>query len=210
LVASLKHLDGSPLFFTDGNRGSGYGMKYECKKAVQSPFSDGLPRSDAIATSEWNEVSEKWRVKDRSGTPSSRRVCISSIYSKKTLTSFFLLFLLLLLFLLFFQVNPTVRSGKDNDSIVSASSTMIESMLQDEALSLPWKKCPFPIPKDRKGRDMYDAPPSPPKPSKTSNRIKKSKNKNDNNASRISAALESPLRGGRAGEFILDIIVYSI
>lgn len=47
-------------------------------------------------------------------------------------------------------------------------------------MMLPWRRAPFPIPKDLKGNDMYEPPPSPPSPPRKSvEKAKKNQRKID-------------------------------
>lgn len=65
--------------------------------------------------------------------------------------------------------NQTTGSGTLNTSIASAATYVPE----DDPTDLPWNRCPNPIPKDRKGKEMYEAPPSPYKSPVRSQRVLK-------------------------------------
>jgi hypothetical protein len=158
-IPCLKHLDGESLYFRDGNhnRGNGYGLKYDCKKIIeQSSFHEAIRSIDHERTprthSEWNDISMRWDEQERD-------MHRKSASSKKA--------------------QPSCRNGIGNESIVSASSSLLENTFEDEELKLPWRRAPFPIPKDRQGNDMYEAPPPPSPPRSQNNsplRFKTSKN----------------------------------
>jgi hypothetical protein len=84
LLVSMKYLDGEPLYFKDGNRSSGYGVKYDCRKNLeQSTYHEAIrpydQRAGAASQSEWNDISIRWDELDR---PPTRR----SISSRKVKT----------------------------------------------------------------------------------------------------------------------------
>lgn len=81
MITSLKILDGEPLYFKDGNRANGYGVKYDCKKiAEQSTYHEAIRSVEHCTYSEWNDISIRWNEQD--GT--IRR----NVSSKKVLFSF--------------------------------------------------------------------------------------------------------------------------
>lgn len=67
LITSLKHLDGSSIFFSDGNRSAGYGVKHQFRSArgsVAQPGCLSSPEHSSQSGSEWNEISYRWNVQD--------------------------------------------------------------------------------------------------------------------------------------------------
>jgi len=152
LIASLKYLDGSPLFFRDGNRSGGYGVKFECRKTLSPEYDeyDSPMRSSVLdSTSEWAEVSMRWQAQDSPAPPPPKR--------------------------------GMDRLSHLDSSIISATPSLIQSVLIDEP-QLPWRRPPNPIPRDRKGNEMYDPPPathSPYRATITSNRHQKARKKKE-------------------------------
>lgn len=65
LIVSLKTLDGEPLYFKDGNRANGYGVKYNCRKiAEQSTYHEAIRSIENRTHSEWNDISIRWDEQD--------------------------------------------------------------------------------------------------------------------------------------------------
>jgi hypothetical protein len=139
LIASLKHLDGSSIFFSDGNRSSGYGVRHQSKvnQHTGNTTRQLSPEHAKENGSAWNEVSHKWDVQDGVIPPSPSNTFHHT------------------------------AGGTLNSSCVSTFAP------EDDPTDLPWNRCPNPIPKDRKGKEMYEAPPSPYKSPVRSTRVLK-------------------------------------
>jgi hypothetical protein len=75
LIVSMKYLDGEALYFKDGNRSSGYGVKYDCRKNLeQSSYHEAIRSNEQRTHSEWNELSVRWDELDRPPPPTRRSV----------------------------------------------------------------------------------------------------------------------------------------
>lgn len=119
LIETLKVLDGKPLYFRDGNRCPGYGVRFECRHTVNNVD----PKSVLCRLNNQNSF-----CSDKSATPPE--VKPPHMLFENTFSS--------------------------DDSVISSSSSQV-IVVEDDITKLPWRKPPSIIPKNSKGKEMYES-----------------------------------------------------